>query len=46
MLIGKYTDDDIEFNTPLLVEILHDKGLLSDDELQQLLPLGLDIIKE
>lgn len=52
MKIAKHTDDgykpvdidDIEFNIPLLVEMLHDKGLLTNDEIQQILPLDLDII--
>ena len=52
MKIAKYTDDgyrtvdidDIKFNIPLLVEMLYDKGLLTNDDVQQILPLGLDII--
>lgn len=52
MKIATYTDDgyvivdndDVEFNVPLLVEMLHDKNVLSNDDVQRILPLGLDII--
>ena len=54
MILGKYTDDgyqevhldDVEFNTQLLVEILHDKGVLTKEDVQRLLPLNIDIISE
>lgn len=53
MILGKYTDDgykfvsldDVEFDTKKLVEILYHKGVLSNDDVQAMLPLDVDILK-